>query len=191
MERTFAATIVAILITAALVLSAVALSGGFSESENAAVQTENVPVAPESESPSEKMTLGIYSGHIALFIGDGRYPNEIYEVLVRSLPESDIANISESSIISPYPHSHLTSLAIVDFRANQPLHVICNCRGKFSRTPPPRSASQDSEARPMANPSRVPWTYFRYRKQDRVPYMYKALEPCRMGFAGYGNNTRP
>lgn len=89
MERTFAATIVAILITAALVLSAIALSGGFSESENAAVQTENVPVAPESESPSEKMTLGIYSGHIALFIGDGRYPNEIYEVLVRSLPESD------------------------------------------------------------------------------------------------------
>ena len=89
MERTFTATAAAILITAALVLSAIALSGGFSESENAAVKTENVPVNSESESPSEKMILGIYSGHIALFIGDGRYPNEIYEALVRTLPESD------------------------------------------------------------------------------------------------------
>ena len=89
MERTFAAAAAAILITATLVLSAIALSGGFSEIKNASAETENVPVNSESEIPSEKMRLGVYSGHIALFIGDGRYPNEIYEALVRTLPESD------------------------------------------------------------------------------------------------------
>lgn len=100
LERTFAATAAAILITATLVLSFFALSGGFSKSEDASAPNENVPIEAENEAPAEKMKLGIYGGHIALFIGDGRYPNEIYEVLVRTLPESDRLRLQNGIDIS-------------------------------------------------------------------------------------------
>ena len=95
MERTFAITAAAILLSATIVLSLIYLSGGFSPKQEASVQKTDAPVSSEAETVPKKMKLGIYGGYLALFIGDGRYPNEIYEVTVRSLPETDRERLAD------------------------------------------------------------------------------------------------
>ena len=96
MEHTLAITVSALLLVFVLVFSAFALSGAFSSEEEVTKLQSDIPV-DETEKP---MTLGAYQGHLALFIGDGRYPNEVYETLLRSLPEEDRKRISEGISVS-------------------------------------------------------------------------------------------
>ena len=97
MEHTLAVTVSALLLVFVLVFSAFALSGAFpSEKEEAAKLQSNIPV----EETEKTMKLGAYQGRLALFIGDGRYPNEVYETRIRSLPEEDQKRISEGIFVS-------------------------------------------------------------------------------------------
>ena len=97
MEHTLAITVSALLLVFALVFSAFALNGSFSSGkEEAAKLQSDIPVGKTEI----EMKLGAYQGHLALFIGDGRYPNEVYETLLRSLPEEDRKRISEGIPVS-------------------------------------------------------------------------------------------
>ena len=86
MEHTFAVTFIALLLTAVITLGAVSLTAKAKTPE-----TDEAPAASEiSPAPKEpKMRLGIYEGYLALYSGSGRYPTEIYSVMIRSLPEED------------------------------------------------------------------------------------------------------
>lgn len=97
MEHTLAITVSALLLVFALVFSVFSLSGALpSEKEEAAKLQSDIPVGKTEI----EMKLGAYQGHLALFIGDGRYPNEVYETLLRSLPEEDRKRISEGIPVS-------------------------------------------------------------------------------------------
>ena len=95
MERTLAVTVALLLIVFTVVSGAFALSGGFNRQEAVALESE----LPVKEAPVS-MTLGTYQGHLALFLGDGRYPNEIYDVLLRSLPPEDQKRLSDGLSVS-------------------------------------------------------------------------------------------
>ena len=86
MEHTFAVTFIAILLTAIFTLGAISLTAKAKTPE----MSEAPAVSEVSPAPKEpKMRLGIYEGYLALYSGSGRYPTEIYSVLIRSLPEAD------------------------------------------------------------------------------------------------------
>ena len=96
MEHTLAVTVAALLLVSVLILSAFALSGAFPPEEEAAKLQSGVPIEKEET----KMILGAYQGRLALYIGDGRYPNEVYETWIRSLPEEDQKRIGEGIPVS-------------------------------------------------------------------------------------------
>lgn len=84
MEHTFSVTAAALLLVITLTAALFALNGKFSPKEEALIPQNSVAM---EESPT--MTLGVYQGCLALFLGDGRYPNEIYDIRIRSLPLKD------------------------------------------------------------------------------------------------------
>ncbi len=55
---------------------------------------------PSVGSQSEKMLLKVFDGKLALFIGDGRYPSEIYDLLIRSLPAEDQSRLKTGIEVS-------------------------------------------------------------------------------------------
>lgn len=91
MEHTLAVTAAALLLTAALVLCAFALSGFFS-GEQADNSAQSAVLS--GEAASEQMYLGIYRGYLALFVGTAEAPAETYDVMARTLPEADRARLS-------------------------------------------------------------------------------------------------
>ena len=89
MEHTLAITAAALLLVAALVLCAFALTGFFGgEEQNTDLQSE-ISVA----AASEQMRLGVYRGYLALFVGAAEAPAETYDVMVRTLPDADRARL--------------------------------------------------------------------------------------------------
>ena len=85
MEHTLAITAAALLLVAALVLCAFALTGFFAD---------DTQIAAESgDFASEQMRLGVYRGYLALFVGAAEAPAETYDVMVRTLPDADRARL--------------------------------------------------------------------------------------------------
>ena len=85
MEHTLAVTTAALLLVITLIAALFALNGRSSPEEEALTPKSNISV--EENFPA--MSLGVYQGRLALFLGDGRYPNEIYDIRIRSLPPKD------------------------------------------------------------------------------------------------------
>ena len=90
MEHTLAITAAALLLVAALVLCAFALTGFFADEPSA----DDTQTAAESgDFASEQMRLGVYRGYLALFVGAAEAPAETYDVMVRTLPDADRARL--------------------------------------------------------------------------------------------------
>lgn len=96
MERTLAVTVASLLLVMTLILGLFALNGRFSPKQETLTSQSGVA----AEEPAPTMTLGVYQGKLALFLGDGRYPNEIYNVRVRSLPPEDREKLAEGLSVS-------------------------------------------------------------------------------------------
>ena len=96
MEHTLAITAAALLLVFTLVAGLFALCGPASPKQETVLPQSGV--AALEASPS--MTLGVYQGRLALFLGDGRYPNEVYDVWIRSLPPEDRENLSRGIFVS-------------------------------------------------------------------------------------------
>ncbi len=62
--------------------------------------TEAVPAESTAHESDEKLLLKVFDGKLALFVGDGRYPSEIYDLLVRTLPEEDQTKLETGIEIS-------------------------------------------------------------------------------------------
>lgn len=105
--HTLAAAAAIFIVAAVLVMCALALSGAFGESsaEPAAKPETEVPV---SESSKIQMRLGAFEGKLALFEGESQYPNEIYDLLLRSLPEADRLRLEKG--ITVYSEEELKRL---------------------------------------------------------------------------------
>ena len=82
MEHTFGATVLLLAVCAALSFGAAALAKPAEEPTPAA----EVYSVPEEE---KSMTLGVFEGKLALFIGQSPYPNAVYDFLIRTLPPED------------------------------------------------------------------------------------------------------
>lgn len=94
MNHTLAVTAAALLIVALLVLAALALTGALDTGASGALASESG--VSESASEAEKtMYLGIFEGKLALFVGESPYPNVVYDVMVRTLPEADRIRLAE------------------------------------------------------------------------------------------------
>lgn len=96
MEHTFSLTAGIILLTAAAVIGIYSLTGS-PEEEKALSEESGISV---SEPAEEKMLLGIFEGRLALFTGESRYPNKVYDFFVRNLPEEDRKLLSSGIEIS-------------------------------------------------------------------------------------------
>ena len=85
MEHTFGATVLLLAVCAAVSLGATALAKPAEEPQPAA----EICSAEEEKS----MTLGVFEGKLALFIGQSPYPNAVYDFLIRTLPPEDRARL--------------------------------------------------------------------------------------------------
>lgn len=109
--HTLAAAAGIFIVAAVIIMCVLALSGAFGENETepAAKPESSIPI---SESSKIQMRLGAFEGKLALFKGESRYPNEIFDVLLRSLPEADRLRLEEG--IKVYDEEELKRL-IEDF----------------------------------------------------------------------------
>jgi len=93
MKHSFLITAAALLVTAAIVSGLSAAFGGTetpnNENESLSAAAAAVKSGCESSPGEDKMFLKTYDGKLALFLGDGRYPAKVYDLLVRSLPVED------------------------------------------------------------------------------------------------------
>ncbi len=98
MEHTFSAAAMLLALTAAAVIGLFALTGYFGNSEETLAAESSFP--EQSEESARKMSLGIFDGKLALYIGESPYPNTVYDFMARTLPEEDQKRLSEGIEIS-------------------------------------------------------------------------------------------
>ena len=91
MEHTLGITAAALILAAAVILCIFALTGFFGKEKAANAEQSGISVSEESTFP--KMTLGISRGYLALFAEGSSVPSETYDIMVRSLPDTDRARL--------------------------------------------------------------------------------------------------
>lgn len=96
MEHSFLAALSAILVTAAAVVFAMALSGSFEKEKT----KEVFETAVSQPKEPQKTVLGVYEGKLAVFEGESPYPNRVFDFLVRTLPAGDRSALSEGITVS-------------------------------------------------------------------------------------------
>ena len=98
MEHTFSITAALLWATALAVIGLFAVTGFF-ENKERVLAAEN-PASEESAPQQQKMSLGVFEGKLALFIGESPYPNIVYDFLTRTLPEEDQNRLGEGIEVS-------------------------------------------------------------------------------------------